>query len=174
MSTAAAVVTKTTAFRGTVMAFIFIPAITMAAVFWNEGIFYYYPDPGSQRALVAWAIAAGSIVASVVLSMLLTICHDHAQTSNKQRLINLSVAFVLPMLGLQPAFNETFYAFYPDNKTDRWLAMGITFAVLLFLALILCWLVCNVCTGCYTSMGELMLQSDKYERVSTVEQQQRE
>jgi Na+/melibiose symporter-like transporter len=169
MSAAAVVVQRETALRGTVMAFIFIPAITMAACVWNEGIFYYYPDPGHQRALVAWAIAAGSIVASVVLSLMLTVCHDKAQITNSQRLVNLSVILVLPMLGLQPAFNETFYAFYPDNKTDRWLAMGVTFAVLLFLALVVCWLVCNVCTGCYKSMGELLLQRDaqEYSRVST-------
>ncbi len=172
MSAAAVVIQRETAFRGTVMAFIFIPAITIAACFWNEGIFFYYPDPGNKRALAAWLIAGGSIAASVVLALVLTVCHDNARTSNSQRLVNLAVVFVLPMLGLQPAFNESFYAIYPDNKTDRWLAMGVTFLVLLFLAVVLCLIVCNICPGCYKSMGELMLQHDKYERVNTLEQPQ--
>ena len=116
-----------------------------AQAFYTEIIMFKYPEAGAERTLVAWLAFAGVLVAAIFFLLLLTTVFTCADTSNQTRLRVFTLLLVLPMIALQPALTETFYYRYPDDKSARLLAMGITALLLSILAIIVCEIVCNAC-----------------------------
>ncbi|HSX81385.1 MAG TPA: hypothetical protein VLQ80_22815 [Candidatus Saccharimonadia bacterium] len=142
-------------FQSITQTIIWLPCLEIIQLFAQELFYYLNPTPGHARMSWAWgvfwiALAAGGLVA--IFATIVFVCF---RMQRIWRMRVLLVCFIVPVMVLQVAIQETYYYYYPGDypNKDRLIAFGASGAILFPVTWVLCWLICDWCECTWKGLG---------------------